>query len=195
MSNESWDVVTVPRALVKFPMAFEPGRGFSPSKPDRWPRLPGRLEFYEGRLHFMPPCGAQQAAIAANIVFLLVGWARAHAGFEVGTNEAGMLLGGAVRAADAAVWRASSRRRSGGFHRRPPLLAVEVSGEDEAEDTLMDKARWYLEHGVETVWLVLPEDRQVVVVSASGRKRVTAGRLPAPGGMKDFLPAISDVFR
>ncbi|MEW6433083.1 MAG: Uma2 family endonuclease [Myxococcota bacterium] len=195
MSSGSWDVVTVPRALEKFPMAFEPGRGFSPSKPERWPRLPGRLEFYEERLHVTPPCGEQQAAIAANIVFLLAGWARAHAGFEVGANEAGMLLGGAVRAADAAVWRASSRRRSSGFHRRPPLLAVEVSGEDENEDMLMDKARWYLEQGVETVWLVLPEERQVVVVTAKGRKRVSAGRLPAPAGMKDFQPALADVFR
>jgi Uma2 family endonuclease len=195
MESRSWEVVPVPRALVTFPMSFAPGRGFAASNPARWPRVPGRLEFYEGRLHYMPPCGEAQAAVAANVVYLLVDWARAHAGFEVGGNEAGMLLGGAVRGADAAVWRSGGKKRSSGFRRKPPVLAVEVGGEDEDEAVLTEKARWYLEHGVETVWLVFPEQREVVVVTNRGRKRQSSGRLPAPASLPELSPALAEIFR
>lgn len=195
MRTESWEVVPVPRALVRFPLTFAPGRSFSASKAGKWPRVPGRLEFFDGRLHYMPPCGEEQAAVAANVVFLLVAWAREHSGFEVGGNEAGMLLGGAVRGADAAVWKAQGRRRTTGFRRKPPILAVEVGGEDEDEDALRDKADWYLAHGVETVWLVLPEAAEVVVITGRAEKRCATGRLPAPASMPGFCPAITELWR
>ncbi|MDP2270669.1 MAG: Uma2 family endonuclease [Archangium sp.] len=43
-----------------------------------------------------------------------------------------------------------------------PLLAVEIAGQNEDEDMLLVKARWYFKHGVKTVWLVLPETRGVI---------------------------------
>ena len=53
-----------------------------------------------------------------------------------------------------AVWR--QRPQRWGFRRQPPVLAVEVAGQDEDADTLREKARWYLGQEVPVVWIVLP---------------------------------------
>src|SRR5207249_11430519 len=99
-------------------------------------------------------------------------WPRSSTGsahtpeFAVRTNEAGMRLGDDSRGADAAIWRrAHEGAYHGGFRRVPPVLAVEVAGRDEREPELRDKARWYLGVGVPIVWLVLPEQRAVIVVT------------------------------
>jgi Uma2 family endonuclease len=83
-----------------------------------------------------------------------------------------MLLGGEVRGADAAVWRAGEPPGND-FARTPPVLAVEVCGEDEPAAMLLAKAGWYLEHGVERVWIVDPASRSVHVVTAAGSTEVS----------------------
>lgn len=59
----------------------------------------------------MPPCGEMPLLTVADVVGLLVGWARSRREYLVGTNEAGMRLAGATRAADAAVWKRSDLTR------------------------------------------------------------------------------------
>lgn len=66
---------------------------------------------------------------------------------------------------------------------------------EEHEATLREKARWYLEHGVETVWLVMPDAREVLVVTPRGHKRVASGRVPAPASMPDCAPQLAELFR
>ncbi len=114
----------------------------------------------------------------------------------VGGNEAGMYLGGDVRAAEAAVWR---RADVGSASGRPetvaPLLAVEVAGQDQGEPELRTKAQWYLDHGVSVVWLVLPHGREVVVVTPSRSSRHgPSGTLPAHPLLPDLTPSISAFF-
>lgn len=83
-----------------------------------------------------------------------------------------MILGGEIRAADAAVWRRSDiEPRTGGYRRAAPILAVEVAGRDEDEARLHEKARWYLDRGVKWVWIVLPSSKEVVVIDPSGESR------------------------
>lgn len=177
--------VRIAREAVRFPLRLTIPRGFRPNHPRTWPTVEGRLEYVDGELLFMPPCADFQQDVSAEVVRLLGNWSVGHSQFVVAGNEAGMLLGGEVRGADAAVWRRTDvGPQRGHFRRAPPVLAVEVAGEDETEATLLDKARWYVRHGVKTVWLVFPELRSVLVVSgrstrrARGRARLTAVGLP-----------------
>src|SRR5262249_55404994 len=82
---------------------------------------------------FMPPCGEIQHRVTVDVVTELNLWRRQHPEFVVGGNEAGMLLEGDVRGADAAVWRATSPAQPG-FARVPPVLAIEVVGADDELD-------------------------------------------------------------
>ena len=46
---------------VRYPVELVPPDGFDPARVETWPRIDGRLEWVEGRLLFMPPCGERQA--------------------------------------------------------------------------------------------------------------------------------------
>lgn len=133
--------------------------------------------------------------MAAAVSWVLIDWARKTPGFDVGGNEAGVILDGEVRGLDGGVWPRSSRRRTNGFRKGAPLLAVEVQGEEESLRSLRRKAQWYLAHGVATVWLVFPESSAVVVVTAEGEQRLRGrDRLPQPRGLPGLSPLVADVF-
>jgi Uma2 family endonuclease len=189
------ETITLPRA-VRFPVELRPPPGFDAERRETWPSVPGRLEFVEGRLLYMPPCGDEQQDTVADVVITLGAWVRAHRSFVLGTNEAGMRLGGATRAADAAIWRGTDAKvRTGGFRRIPPVLAVEVAGPDEPEDALLEKARWYLGVAVEVVWVVVPRERSVIVVTPGAVSRHSLGeRLPACASLPELTPLVDDFF-
>jgi len=187
------DVIHVP-ASVRFPVELVPPDGFDPARLETWPRVEGRLEWVGGRLLYMPPGGEMQQATVADVVGVLIPWQRAHPEFFVGTNEAGMRLGEDSRGADAGVWR--ERPRGWGFRRKPPVLAVEVAGQDEDADTLRKKASWYLTQEVPVVWIVLPGERGVIVVTSTGETRHTIGeQLPMRQELPGLQPQVADFFR
>jgi Uma2 family endonuclease len=188
------DVTVVPRIAVTLPLALPLPDGFDVERLQTWPTTNGRLEFVAGRLEYMPPCGEAQQRTAADVVTELSLWRRTHPGFVVGGNEAGMLLGGEVRAADAAVWR--SAPATDGLARTAPILVVEVAGVDDTEALLEAKARWYLAHGVGTVWIVVPEARTAKVVTAQGQVVVGGGnaRMPEPAGLSGLTPTVASFF-
>ncbi len=193
MEDVRSDVVHVP-ASVRFPVELVPPEGFDPARLETWPRVEGRLEWVGGRLLYMPPCGETQQATVADVVGVLIPWQRAHPEFSVGTNEAGMRLGDDSRGADAGVWRQRPQRR--GFRREPPVLAVEVAGQDEDAGALRTKARWYLAHGVSVVWIVLPGTREVLAVTSAGETRhEVGGRLPPHPDLPELQPEIAELFR
>jgi Uma2 family endonuclease len=187
--------ITLPRA-VRFPVELHPPLGFDPERLETWPELAGRLEYVDGRLLFMPPCGDLQQDTVADVVITLGAWTRKHPDYLVATNEAGMRIGGATRAADAAIWdRDSAGPRTGGFRRTPPILAVEVAGDDEPEDLLRTKAAWYLAAGVRVVWLVFPTSRSVVVITKSGESRHGSGEtLPEQSQLAGLAPNVDELF-
>jgi Uma2 family endonuclease len=145
----------------------------------------------------MPPCGDVQQDVCSDVAGILMSWLAAHPDFVVGTNEAGMMLGGDVRAADAAVWRRSEiGTRTGGLRRAAPLLAVEVAGRDEGRTQLRDKAEWYLGAGAKVVWLVFPEEREVVVVTEQSEERFgREQRIPAHAALPELAPEVQAFFR
>ncbi|HEY3352032.1 MAG TPA: Uma2 family endonuclease [Polyangia bacterium] len=186
----------LPLTLVRFPIELVPPEGFRPDDLSTWPRLEGRLEYVNGRILYLPPCGDVQAEACADLMYLLATWVHAHPAFVAGGGEAGMTLGGDVRAAEGAIWRrADLGPPTGGLRRVPPLLAAEVAGREEGERELRAKARWYRDAGVATVWLILPRTRDVVVVAAQGESRHGRGaRLPAPTGLPELTPEVADFF-
>ena len=187
--------ITLP-ASVRFPVELEPPPGFDPALPETWPRLDGRLEWVAGRLLYMPPCGDRHQDTVTDVVVALGSCVRAHREFVVASGEAGMLLGEDARGADAAIWRrADLGPYTGAFRGTPPILAVEIAGRDERERQLRDKARWYLDRGVTIVWILLPEEREVVVLTREGETRAGRGtRLPSHAALPDLAPAVDELF-
>jgi Uma2 family endonuclease len=108
-----------------------------------------------------------------------------------------MILGGATRAADVAVWLRSDLPGTGhDLARVPPILAVEVAGRDDDEAHLRRKAAWYVGHGVATVWLVLPAAREVLVIRGDEASRHGRGqRLPAIPEMPGLSVSVDALFR
>ncbi len=95
-----------------------------------------------------------------------------------------MHLGEDSRAADAGVWRRRPGPLRRGFRREPPLLAVEVSGRDDTRDALREKARWYLAAGVPVIWIALPDERRVGVVTPAGESSHGMDERPCPAGAR-----------
>src|SRR5262245_1148158 len=84
---------------VRFPVELG-SEGIVPLPPSTWPAIDGRLEYVGGRLLYMPPCADTQQDVAVDTAYILRGWSEQSPEFIVGGNEAGMKLGGDVRAAD-----------------------------------------------------------------------------------------------
>lgn len=191
------ETITLPRA-VRFPVELIPPEGFDAARLETWPKVVGRLEHVNGRLLYMPPSGDLQQDTTTDVVVTLGVWVRAHRDYVLGTNEAGMRLGGATRAADAAVWRrADLGAYSGGLRRVAPVLAVEVAGPEEGdtEAALRDKAAWYLGVGVDVVWIVLAERGEVLVITAGGESRFSRGdRLAPHASLPDLAPLVDELF-
>lgn len=170
--------------------------GFRAESPSSWPRVSGRLEFVGGKLRVLPPCAVFQQDVSTEAVRLLGNWSVEHPEFLVAGNEAGMILGGEVRAADVAVWKRSQvGPHRGVFRRVAPILAVEIAGEDEEEHELRDKARWYLRHGVELVWLAFPRERAVIACTATGARKLKGSKLLPTGSLPELVISAGELFR
>ena len=144
---------------------------------------------------FMPSCGTAREDTVTDVVVTLGIWARAHPEFVLGTGGAAVRLEEDSQSAAVAIWRREDLEAYVGRLRRvPPVLVVEVAGGDESENELREKAAWYLETGVEAVWLVLCGAREVVVVAPSGATRVAADEaLPEVPGLIGLRPRVREL--
>ena len=61
------ETITAPRT-VRLPVELLPPDGFDPARLETWPSVAGRLEFFEGRLLYMPPCGDVQQDTVTDVV-------------------------------------------------------------------------------------------------------------------------------
>ncbi|PYM12503.1 MAG: hypothetical protein DMD81_23825 [Candidatus Rokuibacteriota bacterium] len=191
------DWTPVPTIAITLPLELPVPEGFDPEDLNTWPLVEGRLEYVDGRLLYRPPSGDEQQDTVADVTVELGLWVRQHPEFLTSTNEAGMILGQDVRAADACVYRvADAGPYTGGLRRVPPVLAVEVAGKDEPVDLVLEKAAWYLERGVEVVWSLVPRTRRVIVKTVAGSRELGPGdRLPAHPSLPGLEPTVEDLFR
>jgi Uma2 family endonuclease len=190
------DWTPVPTIAITLPLELPPPDGFAPDDLATWPLVEGRLEYVDGRLLYMPPSGDEQQDTVADVATELGLWARAHPDFLVSTNEAGIMFGQDVRAVDASLFRrADVGPYTGGLRRVPPVLAVEVAGKDEPPQLQLDKAAWYLRHGVEVVWILVPRIRRVIVLTGEGSAELGLGdRLPTHPSLPGLEPLVDDLF-
>ena len=188
-------MIPVP-GIARFPIELTPPLDFDAERLETWPQVEGCLEWVAGRLWYMPPFGDRQGKTVVDLATVLGVWVRSHADYEAGTNEAGMRLGDDTRGADGAVWRrADAGPDTGGLVFVPPVLAAEVAGRYAGEPALREKAHWYLEHGVAVVWLLLPSQREVLVLTAEGDSRHGIGAtLPPHPALPGLTPAVADLF-
>jgi Uma2 family endonuclease len=190
------DWTPVPTIAITLPLELPPPDGFAPDDMATWPLVEGRLEYVDGRLLYMPPSGDEQQDTVADVATELGLWARAHPDFLASTNEAGIMFGQDVRAVDASLFRrADVGPYTGGLRRVPPVLAVEVAGKDEPPQLQLDKAAWYLRHGVEVVWILVPRIRRVIVLTGEGSAELGLGdRLPTHPSLPGLEPLVDDLF-
>jgi len=189
------ETIPVPGSVC-FPVELTPPEGFDPARLETWPDVTGSVEWVAGRLLYMPPCGDRQQVTVTDLATVLGNWVRTHPEFLAGSNEAGMQLGDDIRAADGAIWRRrDTGKLTGGVIHAPPILAVEVEGRYEGPLALLEKARWYIAHGVAVVWLLHPRSRHVIVVTRAGETRHELGdRLPPFPDLPDLTPEVAELF-
>jgi len=82
------ETIPVPRAI-RFPVELIPPEGFDPERLETWPQVEGRLEYVNGRLLYMPPCGALQQDTVTDVVATLAAWrARMRSSWSARTRRA-----------------------------------------------------------------------------------------------------------
>lgn len=77
--------------------------------------------------------------------------------------------------------------------RGAPDFAVEIMSPDDRMSDVLDKVRFYLEHGVRLVWVIDPRTRTVLVWSSWGSPRLLTEEDTLDGG--DVLPGFSSPVR
>ena len=75
----------------------------------------------------------------------------------------------------------------------PPDIAVEIASPGQSEREIMERARWFIDHGVALVLLLQPRNRSARIV----REHADSGPLfeDAVGDLGDVLPGFSFVVR
>ena len=163
----------------------------------------GKMELVEGRVVTHMPVGRPHGRIAASGAAELVPFIRQHR-----LGECHVELGhrtrndpDTVRAPDVS-WMSKERlalESPAGYMAAAPNLAVEILSPGDTTAELTRKAHEYLAAGSERVWLVRPEQEDVIVLSASGATvtramgdRLTSGDAGFP--IEGFSLAVADLF-
>ena len=78
----------------------------------------------------------------------------------------------------------------------PPLVAVEIKSRSNTLKDQREKARQYLAHGTQMVWLVFPEKRIIEIYLAQGDDQILTTTDTLDGGtvLPGFSIAVSDLF-
>ncbi len=130
-------------------------------------------ELVEGRLYEMPPPGQRHGRVTLKIGILLEAHAQRHGLGRAIAGDPGFILArnpDTVRAPDVAY---ISYERLPADQEFPlqyndivPELVVEVASPSDTSRHIQEKAESWLRAGVQTVWVVYPDTRQVTVYRA-----------------------------
>lgn len=154
-----------------------------------------RYELVLGKIIELPPEYFSPGIVAATITILVGAYVRQHKLGICGSEGGGVRTRSnpdSVRAPDFSFI-SRDRLPPGGMPRRhyppSPDLAVEVMSPSDRITVLIDKAYEYLDDGARLVWLVLPDERAVMVFRPGQRPRTATGDARLDG--EDVLPGFS----
>jgi Uma2 family endonuclease len=161
-----------------------------------WEKYAGqRVELVRGEPVEMTPTSDLHGKIANLIAFYMTAHVMEHDLGEVRAAETGFYLQrdpDIVRAADAAF---ISKERAGDidnpdrFTPFPPDLAVEVVSPYDRAGDVQAKVSDYLEAGVRLMWIIYPQQKQVVVHRPDGTSETLGAADTLTGG--DVLPGFT----
>jgi Uma2 family endonuclease len=161
-----------------------------------------RYELIDGELIEMAPTGMSHGGIEATVGALLWNYVQQHRLGRVLTGEVGFYLRNdpyTVRAADVAFIRSEKLPQSGlpeGFSTIVPDLVVEIVSPNDRGAEIAQKVAEWLTFGVETVWVVYPNERSVHVHMRSGESRVLSddAMLEGRGALAGFSVPVRALF-
>lgn len=130
------------------------------------------VEFDGTRIIELSTASLVHSTIQGNVLFLLKQLARAKSNVFVGASVGFQLVGEVRRIPDVAASEKSelfSLERRQGWYVGAPALAVEIVSPVNTAEDLDLKTRQYFEAGSQSVWVVYPETRHVLVYRSDGR--------------------------
>lgn len=160
----------------------------------------GPCELIDGRIVHMTPTGGEHGAIEFNL--------GSELSFFVRQRNLGWVMGGetgiyirrrpdTIRGADIAfVSLQRLARPTRGFLDVAPELVVEIMSPDDRWQAMRDKLADYFSIGVERVWVVEPQNRQVLVFSSTTdvEELDEDDTLRGEGALEGFAMAVGDLF-
>ena len=161
----------------------------------------GSCELIDGRIVRMNPIGRSHAYVAANLSMALNQFVRQHKLGEVLVGEIGIFIQrkpDRIRAADIAF--VSTKRLAqtteSGYLKTAPDLVVEIISPSDRWQDVRDKLEEYFAIGVYRVWIAEPDNRDVLVYSASTemRKFGEGDMLVGEGVLDGFTLPVAELF-
>ena len=159
------------------------------------------FELVRGEVIEMPPAGKYHGFVCGNIAGILRNFASKRKQGYVCTNDAGVLVErdpDTVRGPDITFYEddetAETMERK--YPEQPPKLAVDVFSPHDRINVVMVKVGQLLARGVELVWVVDPEARDVTVhQQGKSPYRVTSGKeLSGDEVLPDFRCKVDEFF-
>jgi Uma2 family endonuclease len=161
----------------------------------------GPCELIDGRIVRMNPTGRSHAFVESNLSSALTLFVRQRKLGQVLVGEVGVftrLDPDRVRAADIAFVSNErlSRTSSKGYLKVAPELVVEVISPTDRWQDVRQKLEEYFAIGVHRVWIVEPDNRDVLVYSASTemRKFGEGDMLVGEGVLDGFTLPVAELF-
>jgi len=166
-----------------------------PENANRW------FELFRGEGIELPAPTRPHGVVCSNIVWILGCYVRQRQFGYVASNDSGVILErepDTVRGPDVALYEdaTSFEELHPKYGEVPPLLAVEVLSPSDRANRVLRKITDYLTHGVQLVWLVDPEDRNVSVHAPNRTplRLKQEAELTGDGVLAGFRCRVADLF-
>ncbi len=171
----------------------------------QWINLPENRDLHaeleQGEIVEMPPPGKYHGFVCGNVARILGNYAARRGRGYVCTNDAGLLVErdpDTVRGPDVTFYDDSQTAETMDrqFAERPPTLAVEVLSPNDRLNRTMLRISQLLRLGVQMIWVVDPETRDVNVYRAKQSSRLVPADEPLTGDevLPDFRCLTSEFF-
>ena len=167
--------------------------------PDEFDRNGNRIkdELIAGEIVRMPPASQLHNVIKANVVEALMGFVQAnrHLDVKVVPEMAYVVTGHDTCVPDASVISKSRLNpRKSKYISGAPELAVEVVSPTDKASHLKSKVDAYLANGSQSVWVVFPDSRSVVIHTSSSMRELKSNQILEDQLLPGFSVAVSTFF-